>query len=231
MIKIRDLNRRNFMKAATASVLGGAVASVGMDAFAPVEAQAQTTDTPQQALQRLVDGNKRYVDQRLTSFTKDMALIRQHTAEKQEPFAAVLSCADSRVPVEIVFDQAIGDVFVTRVAGNIATPEIIASLEYGAAVLGTKVLVVMGHSACGAVKATIAGKEVPGQISSLYPYIYPAVEQAGTSLEAASKQNVKNQVSLLSKASPVLAKLIQEKNLQIVSAFYDVSTGQVTMLE
>lgn len=219
------------MKAATASVLGGAVASVGMDAFAPVEAQAQTTDTPQQALQRLVDGNKRYVDQRLTSFTKDMALIRQHTAEKQEPFAAVLSCADSRVPVEIVFDQAIGDVFVTRVAGNIATPEIIASLEYGAAVLGTKVLVVMGHSACGAVKATIAGKEVPGQISSLYPYIYPAVEQAGTSLEAASKQNVKNQVSLLSKASPVLAKLIQEKNLQIVSAFYDVSTGQVTMLE
>ena len=91
----------------------------------------------------------------------------------------MLSCADSRVPVELVFDQTIGHIFVTRVAGNVATSEIIASLEHRAAVLGTKVILVMGHAGCGAVKATIQGAEVPGQISALYPHIQPAVDQAG----------------------------------------------------
>ena len=109
-----------------------------------------------------------------------LAILKQHTAEKQEPFAAVLSCADSRVPVELAFDQSIGHIFVTRVAGNIITPEIIGSLEYGAAVLGTKVILVMGHANCGAVDAAIKGKEVPGQISSLFPHIQPAVDQAGS---------------------------------------------------
>ena len=89
--------------------------------------------------------------------------------EKQEPFAALLSCADSRVPVELVFDQSIGHLFVVRVAGNVATSrKMIASLEYGAAVLGTKVIMVLGHGSCGAVKATIDGKAVPGQISQLF---------------------------------------------------------------
>jgi Carbonic anhydrase len=101
--------------------------------------------------------------ERLTACEHDLAILKQHTIEKQEPFAAVLSCADSRVPVESVFDQSIGHIFVTRIAGNIATPEIIASLEYGAGVLGTKVILVMGHGGCGAVKATIQAKEVPGR--------------------------------------------------------------------
>src|SRR6202030_3600386 len=99
----------------------------------------------------------------LSSREHDLEILKQQTVDKQEPFAAVLSCADSRVPVELLFDQSIGHVFVARVAGNICTPEIIASLEYGVAVLGTAVIVVLGHAGCGAVKSTISGNAVPGQ--------------------------------------------------------------------
>jgi hypothetical protein len=101
---------------------------------------------------------------------EDLQLLKQKTTAKQAPCAAVLSYADSRVPVEIAFDQTIGHVFITRVAGNIVTPEIIGSLEYGVAVLGTRVLMVLGHASCGAVSAAIAAQEVPGQISvGFYP--------------------------------------------------------------
>jgi carbonic anhydrase len=120
-------------------------------------------------LAELMAGNERFVTRRITSDAQDLAILKQNNAEKQEPFAAVLSCADSRVPVELVFDQTIGHIFVTRVAGNVATSEIIASLEYVAAVLGTKVILLMGHAGCGAVKATIQGAEVPGQISAPIP--------------------------------------------------------------
>jgi carbonic anhydrase len=129
------------------------------------------------------------VERKLTFYQNDLAILQQNTAEKQEPFASGLSCADSRVPVELVFDQSIGHVFVNRVAGNIATTEIIASVEYGAVVLGTKVIMVLGHGNCGAVKATIEGKAVPGQISSLYRYIRPAVNAAGANLQAATEAN------------------------------------------
>ncbi len=156
-----------------------------------------------------MEGNKRYMSGKLTAHDHDLAILKQHTEEKQEPFAAVLSCADSRVPVELVFDQSIGHIFVARVAGNFITPEIIGSLEYGAAVLGTKVILVMGHANCGAVSAAIKGKEVPGQISALYPHIQPAVDQAGTNLEAATKANAKIQATLLAKhrrSSPAWSK-------------------------
>ena len=105
--------------------------------------------------------------------------------------------------------------FVTRVAGNIVTPEIIASLEYGAAVLDTKVIVVMGHSNCGAVKATIQAKEVPGQISALYAHIQPAVDKAGPDLEAATKANAKIQAALLRQSSPVLSGLLKDGKLTL----------------
>ena len=118
-------------------------------------AVAQTSLSPDAALQLLIDGNRRFAEGRLTSFAEDLELLKAKTAEKQEPFAAVLSCADSRVPVELIFDQSIGHVFVTRVAGNIATSAIIASLEYGVAVLGAKAILVLGHANCGAVKASI----------------------------------------------------------------------------
>src|SRR5260370_34648216 len=134
-------------------------------------ALAQTTVSPEAALQQLIGGNRRFAEGRMTSFAEDFDILKTKTGEKQEPVAAVPSCADSRVPVELIFDQSIGHVFVTRVAGNIATSAVIASLEYGVAVLGSRVLMVLGHGNCGAVEASIEAKAVPGQISALYPYI------------------------------------------------------------
>ena len=196
----------------------------------PSQAAAQSALSPDAALKELVDGNKRFTSGRLTHHEQDLAILKQNTVEKQEPFAAVLSCADSRVPVELIFDQSIGHIFVTRVAGNVATAEIIGSLEYGAAVLGTKVILVMGHSGCGAVKATIQGKAVPGQISALFPHIQPAVDQAGTNLEATTKANAKIQAALLRDASTVISGLVKENKLRVVAGYYDLGTGAVELI-
>jgi carbonic anhydrase len=218
--------RRRFLAGAAA----GLIAGTGLGPLWSRSALAQEAVTPDAAIQRLTRGNQRFITGELASLEEDLKLIKQKNAESQAPFAAVLACADSRVPVEMLFDETIGRIFVTRVAGNIATAEIIASLEYGAAVLGTKAIVVLAHSNCGAVKATIDGKPVPGQISVLYRSIRPAVDQAGHNLEAASKANAKIQAGLLRRASPVLAGLIAKKQLQVVAAYYDVGTGSIAWL-
>jgi len=186
--------------------------------------------TPDEALKTLMDGNQRYVDGKMTSFEHDLDLLHQRAAEKQEPFAAVLACADSRVPVELVFDQTIGHLFVNRVAGNIATTEIIASLEYGVAVLGTKTIMVLGHGSCGAVDAAIANKPVPGQISSLYRALRPAVNQGGGNLDQCIADNAKIQATLLRETSTVLAEAIAKGNLSVVAGVYDIASGKVTMV-
>jgi len=220
-------SRREFVCKALTSA-----AVAGVSGFIPGTAmRAQTTLSPEAALQQLIDGNRRFAKGHLTSFTEDLDILKSKTAEKQEPFAAVLSCADSRVPVELIFDQSIGHVFVTRVAGNVATSAIIASLEYGVAVLGTKAMMILGHANCGAVKASIEAKAVPGQISALYPYIRPAIDQAGSDLEAAIKANAKIQAGLLRQSSPVLAGHIKENQLKIVAGYYDLSSGKVTLLD
>lgn len=224
-------SRRGFLQTAVGGTVAGLVTAVGMDLATPHQAQAQSTLSPDAAMKELMDGNQRFTSNRLTAHEHDVAILREHTIEKQEPFAGVLSCADSRVPVELIFDQSIGRIFVTRVAGNVVTSEIIASLEYGAAVLGTKAILVMAHSSCGAVKATIQAKEVPGQISALYPHIQPAVDQAGPNLEAAAKTNAKMQAALLRQASTVVSGLIKENKLKVVAAYYDIGTGVVSVLE
>jgi carbonic anhydrase len=220
--------RRDFMRTAVAGtavgVLTGAVVTTSRLAW------AQSTLTPDAALKAMMDGNQRYVDGQLQSVAEDLSILKAKTVEKQEPFAAVLSCADSRVPVEWVFDQTIGRLFVVRVAGNFATPEITASLEYGVAVLGVKVIMVLGHSNCGAVKATIKGDAVPGQISTLYAPIRPAVDAAGPDLDAVINANAKLQATLLGRASPVIAGAIKEGKLKIVSARYDVANGKVSLV-
>jgi carbonic anhydrase len=226
-----DPSRRSFFKMTMGGAVAGLVTAAGMEFAAPRRVLAQTPLSPDAALQELLDGNRRFSSERLTSCEHDLAILKQHTVDKQEPFAAVLSCADSRVPVELLFDQTIGHIFVTRVAGNFAASEIIASLEYGAAVLGTKVIVVLGHSGCGAVKATIQAKEVPGQISALFSYIQPAVDQAGPNLEAATKENAKIQAALLRQASTVISGLIKENKLKVVAAYYDLGTGVVSLVE
>jgi len=194
-------------------------------------ASAQTGLSPDAAMRQLIDGNGRFAEGRMTSFDEDLSILKTKTVEKQEPFAAVLSCADSRVPVELIFDQSIGHVFVARVAGNIATSAMIASLEYGVAVLGTKAIMVLGHANCGAVQASIGAKAVPGQISVLYRYIRPAVDQAGPNLEATIKANAKWQAALLRRSSPVLAEHIKQNQLKIVAAYYDLASGRVSILD
>jgi carbonic anhydrase len=218
----REWSRRRFLAAAAATT------SILIDH----EAQAQETApaTPQEALDRLMRGNARFAVDQITSIAQDLRLLKEHTVDKQEPFAAILSCADSRVPVELVFDQTIGHIFVTRVAGNIINSEIIGSLEYGVAVLGVKVLLVMGHSNCGAVSAALSKKPVPGQIASLYPHLEPAVADAGGDIVVATKRNAKLQANLLAKTSTVLAPKIRDGKLKIEAAYYDVGNGKVTLL-
>jgi carbonic anhydrase len=225
------LSRRRLFGATLGGAAAAVLAGVGTELAAPRAASAQSTLSPDEALKALIDGNRRFVERRLASFQADLDMLRQGTAEKQEPFASVLACADSRVPVELVFDQSIGHVFVNRVAGNIATSEIIASIEYGAAVLGTRVLMVLGHGNCGAVKAAIAGKAVPGQISSLYSYIRPAVNQAHGDLDAAIAANARIQAQLLRESSPVVAGLLKEGKIKVVAAVYDLSSGKVNLLD
>jgi carbonic anhydrase len=221
-------SRRRFLRIAAAGAIAGLTAQVEL--AGPPAALAQSSLSPDRAIKELMAGNRRFTSGALTAHEHDLAILKQKTAEKQEPFAGVLSCADSRVPIELLFDQSIGHVFVTRVAGNIVTSEIMASLEYGAVVLGTKAIIVMGHANCGAVNATIQGKAVPGQISALYPHIQPAVERAGPNLEAATKANAHIQAALLRESSPVLAGLIKEGKLKISAAYYDIATGKVTLL-
>jgi carbonic anhydrase len=227
----RAPGRRRFIHLAAGGAFLGWIGTAASQLSFPEPALAQSTLTPDAALAELMAGNERFVTRRITSDAQDLAILKQNNAEKQEPFAAVLSCADSRVPVELVFDQTIGHIFVTRLAGNFATSEIIASLEYGAAVLGTKVILVMGHAGCGAVKATIQGAEVPGQISALYPHIQPAVDQAGKNLEAATKANAKIQAALLAESSTVIKGLVKEGKLKVAAGYYEIATGSVTLLK
>lgn len=217
------LTRRGMLRGAlsAAAVVGTAL---------PRRAGAQSTLSPDAALQALMDGNQRFANHKLTSFDEDLAILKANTVDRQEPYAAILSCADSRVPVELVFDQSIGHLFVARVAGNTASSTMIATLEYGAAVLGTKVIMVMGHANCGAVKAAMSGKEVPGQISQLFAALRPAVEKADGNLEKAIKANARIQARLLATASPVLSGLVKAGNLKIVAGYYALDTGVVTLV-
>ncbi|MES2393398.1 MAG: carbonic anhydrase [Acidobacteriota bacterium] len=223
-------NRRDLLKLAAASI-----AALATPSLASAAASASDTNspfpkpaTPEEALHLLVKGNERYLAETLTSCSANMAHLRHASEAHQEPFAAILSCADSRVPDELVFDQSLGTLFVVRVAGNIAAPDTIASLEYAAAAVGVKLILVLGHTACGAVKATAANEPVPGQISTLFQYIRPAL--AGTTdLTEGSRRNATLQAKTLSEASPVLADLIAKNKLLIQPAIYDVSSGKVTL--
>jgi carbonic anhydrase len=190
---------------------------------------AQTNLTAEAALQELLAGNQRFAANRLTSIEHDLAILKEHTVDKQEPFAAVLACADSRVPVELVFDQSIGRIFVTRVAGNIVSPEIIASLEYAVAVLGVRALLVLGHSGCGAVKAAMKADNVPGQISSLYPPLRPAVEQSTGNLDKAIEVNARLQAELLRTSSTVIRDAVKAGTVKVTAGIYDLATGKVAL--
>ena len=230
-----NISRRNLIKYGSGFLGASLMASVlGNNLLHPTAAYAQNqTVTPDEALAKLIEGNQRFVNQKRINPNQTGQRLSE-TAESQAPFAAFLGCADSRVPLEIVFDQGIGDLFVCRVAGNIATNEEIGSLEFGTMVLGAKVLMVLGHERCGAVKATLKGGEFPGQIGSLIDAIQAGVGRADTvpgedPLERAIKANVIYQAEKLSK-STVIAELINKNQVKIVPAYYDLDTGKVSLL-
>jgi len=224
-----NVGRRLFLQQVLSGAVVGAAVHAGIDFVSPPQLQAQTNLSPDAALHELLAGNRRFAANQLTSFEHDLIILKEHTVEKQEPFAAVLACADSRVPVELVFDQTIGHVFVTRVAGNVLTPEIIASLEYGIVVLGIKVLLVLGHRNCGAVKAAMKADPVPGQISVLYQHLQPAIEQSGGHVDKAVEHNARFQAALLRTSSTVVRDAIKAGRLKVEAGVYDLATGKVSL--
>lgn len=188
---------------------------------------------PDVALKRLLEGNQRFIDEKRQS-PNQSRLRLQETSVAQYPFASILGCADSRVPAEIVFDQGLGDLFVVRVAGNVASQTAIGSLEFSTAVLGTQLIIVMGHSRCGAVAAAIKGDPLPGRIGVFVEEIKPAVarvrQKPGELEQNSMISNVQYQVERLQESSSILGGLIQQGKLKIVGGRYDLVTGKVTIL-
>jgi carbonic anhydrase len=221
--------RRQILRTILAGAATAVAGPTALDLVAPVSLGAQTNMTPDVALRELTTGNQRFASNQLTSIQHDLEVLKNRTSEKQEPFAAVLACADSRVPVELIFDQTIGQIFVTRVAGNLVTPEIIASLEYAVAVLGVKVILALGHTNCGAVKAAMKADTVPGQISALYPPLRHAVEQSGGDFAKAIQVNAKIQAELLRTSSTVIRDADKAGRVKVVSGVYDLASGKISL--
>jgi len=226
------LSRRDFLGGSAA--LGAGAFASGLLRPGAVCADEPAAEgqpaTPAAALERLRTGNQRFAAGQPINPQRDLARLRE-VAPGQTPFAALLGCADSRVPIELVFDQGFGDIFVVRVAGNIATSVEIASLEYGTRVLGASALIVLGHSNCGAVKAALQGGEVPGQISTLYQHIAPALNRKTMDLDTAIVANVRYQARKLKKGSTVIARLLAEGKLTMAGGVFDLATGTVKPVE
>jgi len=231
------IDRRQFLKIAGVGV-GIAVSSVLVDArSAQAVTQDIEPDSPDAALKRLLAGNQRFVQQKLEHPHQSQTRL-QEVATAQHPFATLLSCADSRVPAEILFDLGIGDLFDVRIAGNIVTAEALGSLEYAAAMLGTPLIMVLGHERCGAVTAAVKGKPLPGQISSFAKAIEPAIAQLNNKsnhkseedlVENAVVANVRYQVKKLERSN-LLTQLVKEGKLKIVGGRYDLDTGEVAIV-
>ncbi len=220
-------SRRQLMRAGAATALAALASPLRVRASSsPAEV---ALDSPAAALARLLEGNHRFVDGRPIAPHRDRARLLS-TSTRQAPFAAVLACSDSRLPVEIVFDQGFGDLFVVRLAGNIATPESVASLEFGSLVLGARAIVVLGHTRCGAVEAALSGKPVPGQISALYQHIAPGLDIEQKDVDLAVEANVRTQLRKLTTGSTVIADLLRAAQITAIGMVYDLPTGKVRPL-
>ncbi|WP_158971214.1 carbonic anhydrase [Chachezhania sediminis] len=227
-----SMDRRNLFKGGLALALAGATVS---------QARAQTAAaapaSPQEALQRLIDGNARYVAN--ATVNGDHSADRIARSQGQSPFAGIVTCSDSRVVPELIFDQGPGDLFVVRVAGNFINDDGLASLEYAVAVLGIQTIMVLGHSACGAVDATIKSIQdaelPPGHLPHLVNAIRPAVydvmpEKPADLLAAATRRNATLNAGFAAGAGPILAEAHAAGKIGTAAGFYDIATGSVTVL-
>jgi carbonic anhydrase len=216
----------------------GAAPAAG-HAAAPAGHATKPGPTADKALAMLKKGNARFVAGAMTHPDQGRARLKA-LAAGQQPFATILSCSDSRVPPEVIFDQGLGDLFVVRVAGNVADPVNLGSVEYAAEHLGVPVVVVLGHHKCGAVKATSeaveAGAKVEGNLGAIVGEISPAVEEARKSpgkeglVNDAAHANVKRTAAAMLERSPPLRKLVEEGRIKIVGAVYDLDTGVIEWL-
>jgi carbonic anhydrase len=208
--------------------------------------------SPDEALQKLMDGNKHYVENKMTSAAMSDAATRTSLAKSQKPYAVILTCSDSRVPPEIIFDKGLGELFVVRVAGNIPDPVVIGSIEYAVEHLGSPLVMVLGHERCGAVTATVDSKGKStgsSNIDAIVKAIKPNVKSAAKGCEACKDQkkcaesnksefvecvidaNAKTTAEALIQSSSILKHLAEEKKIKIVAAKYDLDDGVVTLFK
>ncbi len=199
-------------------------------ALVATEGSAAAGDVAQQTL---MDGNKRYVDAG-PLHPNQTAERRAEVAKGQHPFAVIVSCADSRVPPEVLFDQGLGDLFVIRLAGNILDDAALGSIEYAVEHLGVRYIMVLGHERCGAVEAAVKGGKAPGHIGSLIKAIQPAVDKArnepGELLDNAVRANVARVVQQVKSSAPILKESVRKGDLTVVGARYDLEDGVVAIL-
>lgn len=187
--------------------------------------------TPDEAIAELKKGNERFINDKLVN--TDYKNQIENTKSAQHPHSVILSCLDSRVPPEIIFDQGIGNIFVARNAGNIEDPNVLGSMEFATKVKGTKLIVVMGHSSCGAVDGAIANAEL-GNLTQLLNQIKPAIvknDEGNVMLDETSKTNVKITIADILKHSPVINELVKENKVKIVGAYYNLENGKVVFLD
>ena len=225
------------------NLLFGAASSMGMllaNAAGAKEMKAppkpQNVLSPDASLERLLKGNTRYVEG--VSLRHDFKHEREALAGGQNPYAAILSCADSRIAPEYAFDSGRGDLFVCRVAGNFANTETVASLEYAVAVLGAPLILVLGHDSCGAVDAAIKSLKddtaLPGHMPSLVTGLAPAVkavsQQGGDTLSKAIRQNVVDTIAKLSSATPILSAAVEQRKIRVVGGIYRLENGHVDVV-
>ncbi len=229
------IGRRELLQLVGKGSAGCAVAAIGVLAHSqPAEAVVSTTlVSPEAALQQLLDGNQRFMQQQ-RQYPHQSALRLQEVAQAQHPFATILSCADSRVPAEIIFDTGIGDLFDIRIAGNIVTPEVLGSLEYAVAILKTPLILVLGHERCGAVTAAVQGEPLPGQIGTCIQAIKPAIaaikNNAGDPVENGVIANVNYQVETMKRNSDLITQRLLTGKLKLMGARYDLDTGKVAIV-
>lgn len=186
-----------------------------------------SSTTPNQALEALKEGNSRFVKNQRES--KNLLKQMEATKDKQEPFAVVVSCMDSRTAPELIFDQGLGDIFTIRIAGNVVTPEVVGSVEYACAAVGSKAVLVLGHTACGAIKGTLDNVQL-GQLGSITSRIKGCIHD-NANMDEATTQNVQAGIEALKKESPILQDLINQNKLKIVGGIYDVKTGLVSFMD
>jgi len=226
---------KQFGRAMIVFVIGFMIAPWGAYALAGDKGMGMSAD---EALKRLMDGNKRYVEYEMSACRRATEKMRASLSHDQRPYAVILACSDSRVPPEIIFDQTLGEIFVIRVAGNVPDPVVLGSIEYAAEHIGTPLIVVLGHARCGAVTTAVElhGK-ADGNIGAIVRKIAPAVRKASQEtkgkpqeelVEGAIDHNIHLVAATIIKQSPLIERLIKQGKMKIVKAKYDLDDGIVT---